>query len=38
MMQMEIHFPSDEYVYTIKLREVINNKPHSYHGTITLIS
>ena len=29
--------PSDVYVYTIKLREGINNKPHNYQGTVTLI-
>ena len=29
--------PAGVYVYTIKLREALNNKRHEYQGTITLI-
>lgn len=29
--------PAGVYVYTIKLREMLNNKRHEYQGTITLI-
>jgi len=29
--------PSGLYVYTIKMRETLNNKRHEYQGTITLI-
>ena len=29
--------PAGVYVYTIKLRETLNNKRHEYQGTVTLI-
>ena len=29
--------PAGIYVYTIKMRETLNNKRHEYQGTITLI-
>ena len=29
--------PEGVYVYSIKLREGLNNRPHEYQGTITLI-